>query len=530
MATLNFKGKAFVQNLHLGVQYHQLIPVPKKSVSDKPGLNDNLIIHGDNLKALKSLLPMYAGKVRCIYIDPPYNTGNEGWKYNDNVTSPMMKEWLGKVVDREDLTRHDKWLCMMMPRLKLLNELLDTEGVIFVSIDDIEVSRLRLLMDEIFGEERFLGQLVWQSRQNKDNRNTTGISIDHEYVLCYGNRLRGSERNIEQFSNPDNDPRGDWVSGNMVGLANEEARPNLHYDLVDPRTKIKYTKPKLGWRFDKARMRKLIEEGRILWPGEKEGRPRQKVFLKEMNEEFTGYSSMVGESVFTRTGTGEIDSIFGERIFEFPKPSELIRDFIEQSTDSDSIVLDMFAGSGTTAHAVLRQNNLDGGKRRFILVECEDYAEKLTAERVKRVIKGVKSGKDLELQKGLSGSFTYCELGPPFEVAHLLEGKNLPSYEALAQYVFHTATGKNFEAKAMKTKEHLVGNTDKQDVYLWYLPDVQKLKDMAFTLDDAEALGKLKVGRRRLVFAPMKYVDQEDLDRLAIDFVHLPYEIYERIP
>ena len=165
MATLDFKGKALVQNYHLSVKYHELVPKKDKSLTDKVRLDDNLIIHGDNLKALKALLPTYAGRVKCIYIDPPYNTGNEGWAYNDNVNSPMMQEWLGKAVDREDLTRHDKWLCMMLPRLKLLRELLRDDGTIFISIDDNEQHRLRMLLDEVFGEENFISVIVVQSNK-----------------------------------------------------------------------------------------------------------------------------------------------------------------------------------------------------------------------------------------------------------------------------------------------------------------------------------------------------------------------------
>jgi adenine-specific DNA-methyltransferase len=160
MPNLQFKGKTFVQNHHLAVKYHQLVPRKDLSLTDKISLHDNLIIHGDNLKALKALLPTYSGKIKCIYIDPPYNTGNENWIYNDNVNSPMIKEWLGKVVDTEDLTRHDKWLCMMMPRLKLLRELLSENGVIFISIDDNELHRLKCLMDELFDEENFVGDIV----------------------------------------------------------------------------------------------------------------------------------------------------------------------------------------------------------------------------------------------------------------------------------------------------------------------------------------------------------------------------------
>src|SRR3990170_3850319 len=184
MATLNFKGKTFVQNHHLAVKYHQLIPRKDKSLTDKVSLNNNLIIHGDNLKALKALLPTYAGKVKCIYIDPPYNTGNEKWAYNDNVNSPMMKEWLGKVVDKDDLTRHDKWLCMMMPRLKLLRELLRDDGVIFISIDDNEVHHLRMLMDEVFGEENFITNIIWQKKFSPQS-DAKYFSDMHDFIVIY---------------------------------------------------------------------------------------------------------------------------------------------------------------------------------------------------------------------------------------------------------------------------------------------------------------------------------------------------------
>ena len=527
MAQLQFKGKTFVQNHHLLVKYHELVPVKAKSLTNKVSLHDNLIIHGDNLKALKALLPMYTRKIKCVCIDPPYNTGNEGWAYNDNVTSPMMQEWLGKVVDREDLTRHDKWLCMMMPRLKVIRELLSPEGTVFVHIDDIEVARLRLLMDEIFGEERFIAQLCWKSRQNKDNRNITGVSIDHEYVLCYGERLRGADRNLEQFSNPDNDPRGPWTSGNMVGLATEEARPNLHYDLVNPITGITYKKPKLGWRFDAKRMAGLIADGRILWPADSKGRPRQKVFLSDFNQEFTGFSSMVGQDIYTRNGTAELEEIFGEKKFDFPKPSSLIKDFIAQATDKDSIVLDSFAGSGPTGQAVLEQNAEDGGSRRFILIECEDYADAITAERIRRVIKGVPTAKDEALKNGLGGTFSFFELGKAIELECILDGGCLPSYRELARYAFFTATGEEFDAQAADEKSHFIGESRTYQVFLFYVPDVEKLKSLALTLDLAKALPPLKKDKRRLVFAPTKFLDQEHLDHYRIDFAQLPFEIYD---
>src|SRR3989344_9529608 len=197
MPILHFKGKSIIQNHHHTVKFHELTPVKSKGTSKEPSLNDNLIIHGDNLIALKALLPTYAGKVKCIYIDPPYNTGNEHWVYNDNVNSPMIRDWIGKEVARDDLSRHDKWCCMMYPRLTLLKELLIDDGVIFISIDDEEIDNLRKMMDEIFSD-CFLAQLVWKARNFSDNRPTNGISVDHEYILVYGkskdSRLKGKRR------------------------------------------------------------------------------------------------------------------------------------------------------------------------------------------------------------------------------------------------------------------------------------------------------------------------------------------------
>lgn len=186
MAQIQFKGKTFVQNHHLLVKYHELVPNKKKSLTDNLSLQDNLIIHGDNLRALKALLPLYAGKIKCVYIDPPYNTGKEKWIYNDNVNSPMMQDWLGKVVDREDLTRHDKWLCMMLPRLRLLKELIREDGIILVSIDDNEAYRARALMDEVFSEENFIAQLVWEKGRKNDAKL---FSVGHEYMLVYAKSL-----------------------------------------------------------------------------------------------------------------------------------------------------------------------------------------------------------------------------------------------------------------------------------------------------------------------------------------------------
>ena len=350
----------------------------------------NLYIEGDNLDVLKILRENYLGKVKMIYIDPPYNTGND-FVYNDDF-SQTSSEYVADsgqfdsegnrlVLNTESNGRfHTDWLNMMYPRLKVAKDLLTDDGVIFISIDDNEVNNLREICDEIFGGEKFVSQFIWKSRQNKDNRNISGVSIDHEYILCYtktsGIRaVKGSERKIDQYSNPDNDPRGPWTSANMAGLLSEDLRPNCHYDLVNPVTGINYGRPKMGWRYDRVTMSRLIEEKRIIWPTTPDGRPRRKAFLYELKDTLPGYSSLVGEEVYTRVATQEVESLFSDRYFDFPKPVQLIRDFIDQAANKDSIIVDFFSGSATTAHAVMQLNADDGGQRKFILVQLPENTE-----------------------------------------------------------------------------------------------------------------------------------------------------------
>ena len=279
---------------------------------------------------------------------------------------------------------HTNWLNMMYPRLRLAHNLLTDDGVIFISIDDNEITNLRKLCDEVFGEENFVSEFIWKSRQNKDNRNTTGVSIDHEYILCYSKNnssraLKGAERKTEQYKNPDNDPRGPWASANMVGLLPENLRPNCHYDLVNPKTGINYGKPEMGWRYDRNTMSRLIEEDRIIWPESPEGRPRKKSFLSEISVVLPGYSSLVGTDLYTRTATKEVQDLFNGKYFDYPKPVDLIKDFIQQTTSSNDIILDFFSGSATTAHATFSLNVEDGENRKFICVQlpelCDENSE-----------------------------------------------------------------------------------------------------------------------------------------------------------
>jgi adenine-specific DNA-methyltransferase len=261
---------------------------------------------------------------------------------------------------------------MMYPRLFLARQLLREDGVIFVSIDDNEVHHLRLLMNEIFGEERFIGAFVWKSRHIVDSRNKTGFSRDHEYVLAYGGRIQGREIDKSKYSNPDNDPRGPWMSDNLLGLASKDRRPNLHYDLIDPQTGTNYGCPEKGWRYSQETMRELIKEGKIIWPSSAEGRPRRKKFLSEVQSEFTGLSSLLREVPTTSVGTQEIRELFGADVFDFPKPVELVKVLVEQGASEGDMVLDFFAGSCPVAQAVLELNREDGASRRFVVVQLAE--------------------------------------------------------------------------------------------------------------------------------------------------------------
>lgn len=396
MPEIVFKGKEYVYNHHLTVPYRPLLVDKAKGIGPAD-LASNLVIHGDNLHALKSLLPRHAGQVDLVFIDPPYNTGNEGWCYNDNVNSPIMKEWLStNPVDGEDMLRHDKWLCMMWPRLVLLRELMSEKGSIWITLDDNEVHRARMMLDEIFGAENFVAGVVWQKRTSPEARKKLGPAHDH--ICVYAKRkeelsfskLARTDEQVDDFSNADGGSKGPWTSTDMTAQNPDPTkRKDQQYKIVLPNGEEVSPPPGRCWSMLEGEFLKLKSDDRIWFGVSGSARPRVKTYLHE-TEGVSSWTWWANSEVgHNQEAKKEILEILGpENPFDYPKPVRLVSRILEVASQPNSLVLDSFAGSGTTAHAVLRANAKDGGTRQFILVEGEDYADKLTAERVRRAIKG----------------------------------------------------------------------------------------------------------------------------------------------
>lgn len=391
MPTLDWIGKDKVVNHHLEVPYRVL---ERQYSYDETGRHENdngsenMIIHGDNLSALKSLLPQYEGRIKCIYIDPPYNTGHEGWVYNDNVNDPQIKKWLGEVVggEEEDLSRHDKWLCMMYPRLKLLQRLLSDDGVIFISIDDYEQTNLHLLCNEIFGSNNFISKLVWQKRKGGGN-DSVFIATDHEYIEVYAKNKKSQTKNwrvpyddsyLKRYKFEDRKGKYYYDTLSRPGLNNP-----IIYDVRCPDGSV----IKDGtWQISEKTFNADLASGEVDFIKNKAG--GYTVVRKVRVPDGKVFRSILTDST-NKNAADEMEALFGnKKEFSNPKPQHLIYDLIRLITDSESIILDSFAGSGTTAHAVLNLNKKDDGNRKFILVELDDYADSITAKRVKRVISG----------------------------------------------------------------------------------------------------------------------------------------------
>lgn len=591
MTELNFKGKEFVYNHHLAVPFRPLAPHAEKSVGEVD-LSGNLIIHGDNLHALKALLPLYAGKVDCIFIDPPYNTGNEGWAYNDKVNSPMIKEWLAaNPIGIDDGLRHDKWCAMLWPRLRLLHELLAEDGSLWMTIDDNEMHRAKSILDEVFGEDGFVATIAWQARYSVSN--DTSISNSHNYVVVYSkapgtwkelrNELPRSEKQSKQYSNPDNDPHGPWRA---IPWDAPNIRENLSYPITTPKGSVKFPPKGRCWSRTESQWLDIVEKGLSYFGLNDDGAPAFKRYLSEAGTVVPSTWWPHENSGHTDEASKELSAFQLETDFSTPKPVRLLDRIIQIATRPDSLVLDSFAGSGTTGHAVLQANLRDNGNRRFILVEMEDYADKLTAERVRRVINGydftgtqktellrenlnwraltkagdlvhkvegienleghrfdritkqVKGGELIvsgettvaERAEGLGGTFTYCTLGDPVALDAVLSGDALPSYAALGAALFHMATNRAFDATGMAEADFYLGETESQHVWLIYKADLDWLKspDAALTLSRAKNFADAKPGKKHLVFAPSRFVSQKMLadNNVPVEFVPLPFAIY----
>ena len=530
MPSLDWIGKKKVVNHHLEVPFKVLNKSYTFSADEKATESENKIIHGDNLEALKALLPEYEGKIKCIYIDPPYNTGNEGWIYNDNVNDPRIKKWLGEVVGKEseDFTRHDKWLCMMYPRLKLLQKLLSDDGAIFISIDDNEQANLKLICDEIFGSGNFVCTFVWQKRYSPPP-DTKDIGYMHENVLMFRksaafkmNLLPFTEEQISRYTNPDNDSRGPWKATDYTCRFTIQQRPNLNYPITNPNTgEIIYPNPNRAWAMSKETHLQNEKENRIYWGmNGKNHVPALKNFLCDVKQGRMPDTLLKYDEVgHSQEAKQEIKTIFeNQPTFDTPKPTRLIERILQIATDKDSIILDSFAGSGTTAHAVLNMNKQDGGNRKFILIEMMDYAETITAERVKRVIKGYAD------KEGTGGDFSFYELGEPLFINNLLNEKI--DTQTIREYIWFTETNSKMVVSTSSTTAESSSTTDENKYFLgknfgaayWFYYE----KEKATTLDiDFLSTIKGKYGQ---------YIIYADICLLPKDFMQKNNIIFKKIP
>lgn len=550
MPTLNWIGKDKVVNHHQEVPYKVLehkFGVYEGIETTEETNSGNLIIHGDNLEALKSLLPKYQGRVNCIYIDPPYNTGNEKWVYNDNVNHPKIQKWLGEVVGQqgEDLSRHDKWLCMMYPRLILLHKLLANNGVIFISIDDNEYSHLKFICDEIFGVKNHLATFIWKTDGNYDNQ--AKVKICHEYILTYGkdisilglpkgidpsipldskifrNEIRntvvknGSKNPMSKIKLPIGFP---CAVENLVVKERYNAFPYYHSDAIIENFKLSNEVIiESGWA-SKNILSDYISSGFQPVLDTKNQKTRFEITATgaiEMVKERDNDSYVI--SLLSGLGSTQNMSSHLEKMglgFDFPKPTSLIEYLINFYSDKHSIILDSFAGSGTTAHAVLNLNK-DEGNRKFILIEMEDYATSVTAERVKRVISGYGDGK--KAIKGTGGAFDYYELGDRL----FLEDGNLNEdvdEAKIREYIFFSETNSPMIAERTEDNKYFLGEVFSTSYYFYYEKDVKT----TLTHETLRQIVKKKA-EQYVIYADTCTLTEDEMSSLNVIFKKIPRDI-----
>lgn len=526
MPTLDWIGKDKVVTHHNDVPFRVLDR--KYTFGDTPD-SGNMIIHGDNLEALKALLPEYENRIKCIYIDPPYNTGNENWVYNDNVNDPHIRRWLGKVVGSEvdDLTRHDKWLCMMYPRLVLLQRLLSEDGAIFISIDDNEVANLRLLCDDIFGISNFVGIISWFKKASPSN-DAQYFSNDVEYLLVYAEnksiwhpyRLPLTDKQLKNYQNPDNDSRGLWNSATYTCNKTKEARPNLYYPILNPNTgEYVYPKETAVWAYSKEQCEEHQKENLLYWGVDGKAKfPRFKKFL-------FGHQGVVNRTLWhyddvnhTQGATVELKRLQLDS-FDTPKPTRLIERILQIVSDKDSMILDSFAGSGTTAHAVLNLNKQDSGNRKFILCEMCDYAETITAERVRRVMKGYGEGKNAVA--GTGGSFDFYELGETIFDPVTGNLNDNADTEAIRRYVWFSETNSAYIYPGKDAHPYLLGTFQHNNYYFYY----KKGEETCLDWDFLNTFTQKDKAEMYIIYADRCVLTDEEMMRLNIRFKKIPRDI-----
>lgn len=556
MPTLDWIGKSKVVNHHLDVPYCVLdrkYSFDEKGQHEEDDGSENMIIHGDNLLALKSLLPQYEGRIKCIYIDPPYNTGEEGWIYNDNVNDPQIRKWLGEVVGKEgeDLSRHDKWLCMMYPRLKLLQRLLAEDGVIFINIGEDEHSNLKLICDEIFGAKNYVTDFGRQMKSGGAKGHYYTPSLD--YILTYAKAIDDlpyfravmTQKQIKvfyKFTQQDGPRKGELYGEERLFKSSLEARANQRYyiqcpdgtfaippgdtmpDKLEEGLIVTPLKTDKVWKWIYPRYKKELESGNIIFKKTKtSGLVDQyghksawniynKLWLSEQQEKGVVPSNLITDYE-NRQSAAELKNL--QLNFNYAKPVQLIEYMLTISQqDPDSIILDSFAGSGTTAHAVLNMNNADGGHRKFILVEMGDYADNITAERVKRVIDGYGTGRNAV--EGTGGSFSYYELGEPVFDGDLLNES--VGTDEIRKYVYFTETKQHLEPFRVEEPYYMGTHMDAAYYFNYEKETVTTLnRDFLHTVK-TRADGYV-------IYADLCTLSRRELEKWHITFKKIPRDI-----
>lgn len=555
MPTLEWIGKEKVINHHQDVPFRVL---ERKYSYDENGQHDedngseNMIIRGDNLEALKALLPKYEGRVKCIYIDPPYNTAkssekNKAWIYSDNVDDPRIRNWINTVVgdEGEDLSRHDKWLCMMYPRLRLLHKLLADDGIIFISIDDNENHNLRFICDEIFGKRSFIAQLVWRSDGNFDNQ--AKIKNCHEYILCYIKKpdMLGLPNGVDPSALESSKIFNDEIRNTVVKNGPKNPMSRILLPKGFPCAVESLIIEKRHDAFPYYHQKAVISDSVLQNEVEVEsGWSSKKILMDFIHSGYKPVQDTKGQStVFEITKTGAIEmvkprtkvshvlsvlsnlgstqnmsselALMGIK-FDFPKPVDLIQYLIGFYCEGEAIILDSFAGSGTTGHAVLNMNKADGGNRKFILVEMMDYAESITAKRVKRVISGYGEGKNAV--KGTGGNFSFYDLGDTL----LLPDGNLNEDVGEAKirdYIWYTET-KEPMTDAVSTDEPYCLGISRDTTYYFYY------KKNEITTLDYDFLSTVKTkAAGYIIYADLCTISDEELKKWNITFKKIPRDI-----